>query len=254
MIPRIASFVPGLLVMAAPLWAQDAVNDAPAGHLPPSAGGSPTGMNDIHDIKPVLAIGADLSLWLWIAAGLVLFAALALAVFLWRRHKRSKDEQAAEPVVPADVQAFNALDALAARGDVDGKTFYFRLSAILRDYLEQRYRFAAAEMTTEELLPAVDRLGWAMEMNAALKEFCRASDPIKFADAPANRDRMVSDLAYVRQMVIQTRAAEAGLDGEEDNGNGPDAAQPAPAAVTTGGQTQPRIAHEPAINREIREP
>lgn len=262
MMPVTMIFILGLLLFkAAPLWARDTTPQTPPGAPSdsmvsplPQPGGT-AAMSDIHDIKPALAVGADLTLWLWVAAGVLVLAALALAWFLWRRRKRSKSEQADTPEVPADVQALNDLDALAAEGDLDGKAFYFRLSAVLRTYLERRYAFAAAEMTTEELLPVVDRLRWSVEMKSALRDFCRSSDPIKFAEAPARRDRMVADLAYARELVLQTRVTEENAAGDEANGDGhQSAAQPEAAGIRIVGQAQHRIAYEPSGNPETRQP
>jgi hypothetical protein len=150
--------------------------------------------------------------------------------------------------VAPDVLAIDELDALAAENELDGKTFYFRLSAILRNYLEGRYAFAAAEMTTEELLPAVDRLGWPMEMNRATRAFCNATDPIKFADAPAPMDRMASDLAYVRQLVIDTRVTE---ENPEDNPTGDADGDNVRTTVAATGQVQHHLEYKPP---EIRKP
>ena len=47
-------------------------------------------------------------------------------------------------------EALQMLDALAAEGRLDPKQFYFRLSAVIRRYIERRFDFPAAEMTTEE--------------------------------------------------------------------------------------------------------
>lgn len=262
MMPVTIIFVLGLLLFkAAPLWAQDIAPRTPPGAPsdnmvpPPLHPGGATEMSDIHDIKPALAVGTDLTLWLWVAAGVLVLIALVLALYFWRRRKRSQSEQADTPAVPADVQALNDLDALAAEGDLDGKPFYFRLSAVLRTYLEGRYAFAAAEMTTEELLPAVDRLGWPAEMNRALRDFCRTSDPVKFADAPTPRDRMASDLAYVRELVLRTRVTEEDAAGDGADGNGDQStAQPEAAAMMSAGQAQRRIAYEPRKNALNRQP
>ena len=136
-------------------------------------------------------------------------------------------------LVPPDTQALNDLDALAAETDPDGKRFYFRLSAILRTYVEGRYGVAAAEMTTEELLPAVDRLEWPRELKRALAEFCHASDPVKFAEQPARDEAMADHLAFVRRLVEETRKVDNG--DQNDANTIPDAAMDAlPAARDTG--------------------
>lgn len=161
-------------------------------------------MTDIHDIKPLLAPGPDLR-WLYWALGIA--AVLLLAALAWRLWKKRKKPAAAQPdspPIPAETEAYQMLDALAADGDLHPKQFYFRLSAILRRYIERRYDIPAAEMTTEELLPKVDRLHLGIELAQPLKAFCRVADPIKFADAPADKARMATDMAFARDFVRKT--------------------------------------------------
>ena len=199
----------------------------PSPGTPPTAGDA-TGMTDIHDIKPAIAMGAAIPLWVWLLAAVILLAVLVIWL-VYRRRKRSSDEIAAFSPVPPDVQALNDLDVLAAETDPDGKRFYFRLSAILRTYVEGRYGIASAEMTTEELLPAVERLEWPGELKHTLSEFCRASDPVKFAEQPARNEAMANHLAFVRRLVAETREVDSG--DQDDTETTPDAAMDAPSAA-----------------------
>jgi hypothetical protein len=167
-----------------------------------------TPMADIHDIKPALDIGLDLRWAYWAIGALVLLALAALFWRHWRKRGRPAVDESAPPPLPPDAEALQMLDALAAEGNPDPKQFYFRLSAVIRHYIERRFDFPAAEMTTEELLPRVDRLPMAPELSQTLKAFCRAADPVKFADAPADAGRMAQDLAFARDLVRRTSAAE----------------------------------------------
>ena len=198
-------------------------------------------MTDIHDIKPVLKIGMDPAIWMWGLLAIGLLILLAMGFYWWRRRKRSKNEHLLSvPPIPPDQQAFEALDALAAESDTDAKAFYFRLSAILRRYIEGRYGIAAAEMTSEELIPAVARLEWPRPLNRDLREFCHATDPVKFADRPARRDKMVKDLAFVRRVVDQTRPREA----TAEEHAGPDRPKAGPKERESQA-SPPRIGHTP---------
>ena len=176
-------------------------------------------MTDIHDIKPALPMGMDLPMWVWMAGALILIIAVLGAWWWFRRRTAGHGASLPPPMVAPDVEALGQLDALAADTTVDCKVFYFRLSAIVRRYLERRFDIPAVEMTTEELLPAVSRLGLPLDVGQSFKDFCRAADPIKFAGAAVHRKRMVQDLAFARNLVARATApaehpeAEAGRQG-----------------------------------------
>ena len=159
-------------------------------------------MKDIHDIKPLLAVGIDWGWLPWLLA--ILAAAAVIGLFWWWWRRRPPQAIVAEPLPTPEAEALAALDALAAERSIDGKRFYFDLTAILKRYLERRYAIPAAEMTVEELLPQVARLPLNSEMAEPLKALCRLAEPIKFADAAADPGRMPSDLVFVRDLVQRT--------------------------------------------------
>jgi hypothetical protein len=215
-------------------WAQEtgsaAANPSPPGAVP---GASPTPMTDIHDIKPLLPMGADLPMWVWAAGALMLILVILCAWWWFRRRKAGHGATLPTPVVAPHVEALVQLDALAADISIDGKVFYFRLSAIVRHYLERRFDIPAAEMTTEELLPAVDRLRLPLDVGQSFKAFCRAADPIKFAGVAVNREHMAQDLAFARNLVTCTAAPARDPEPEADQ-QGPETAAPKHVALTGG--------------------
>lgn len=200
-----------------------------------SSDGNATPMTDIHDIKPLLSMGPDLQWLYWVLGALVIGGLALMAWYLWRRRNKAEPSIAAPPPVPPHIEAFQALDALAAQTGISGKQYYFRLSAILRRYLERRYGFPAAEMTTEELLPRLDGLPMDADLFQAVKDFCRSADPIKFAGADAIRNRMHDHMAMARHFIRQTTAEEeaASEDASKDKPAGAQAApdEPSPSAT-----------------------
>jgi hypothetical protein len=173
-------------------------------------------LTDIHDIKPALAPGPDLRWLYWALAVTAVLGLLAFAWRMWRKRNKPAVAEMAPPPIPAETEALEMLDALAAEGNLNPKQFYFRLSAILRRYIERRYDIPAAEMTTEELLPEVDRLPLSLELAQPLKTFCRETDPIKFAGASAEQIRMAKDLSFTRDFVRKTTAEIAIKETAED--------------------------------------
>jgi hypothetical protein len=136
-------------------------------------------LKDIAPIRPVRPGVLDIALPVLLLAG--------LGYYLYRRHKRpakTNETPAAPPPppVPAYQRALVLLDELRRervleRGDF--VEFYYRLSMILRFYVEERDGFKAMEMTTAEV-----RDTWhnpnAEERNQILR-FLAEADRIKFA-------------------------------------------------------------------------
>ena len=163
-------------------------------------------MTDIHDIKPPVAI----PVWpMWPRYLLVVLAVLlaaGLGLWFWRRAHRAAEAVRQPPPIPPEVTALEALQRLAAdrQTAMDGQTFYFRLSAILRNYVDQRFQLGASQMTTEEFVPRVETLDLARDLKRPLVTLCQGADPIKFAKAEVRGEKMQSDLAFVQDFVKQT--------------------------------------------------
>jgi hypothetical protein len=160
-------------------------------------------MTDIHDIKPLEKPGFDPKLFYYVLLGFFILSVLGFAFQYWRKQRGKKRLTNAKTVTPEEI-ALAALNEIAGYHGAQGKEFYFRLSAILRTYIQGRYGINAPEMTTEELLPKLDELGLNRGMQKILRDFVYASDPIKFADMPVDEDRMKSDLTFVKTFVKET--------------------------------------------------
>lgn len=201
-------------------------NPAPApGRAAPNA---PAPMSDIHDIRPPVPVGFDAP-WLMpvllTLAGILMLAAL---VWWWRRHRRPRPIETIVPELPPEMVAMQALDQIGDVRGQDGKAFYFRLSAILRQYVFGRFAVGAPEMTTEEFLPYVDRLPVDRELARQLKQLCRAMDPVKFGGLTTVEKQMETDLFFVRTFVRQT-TAETVADAPAEDSAAPKAPPPLPA-------------------------
>ena len=123
------------------------------------------------------------------------------------------------PPEPADQIARRRLDALKEtayleRGDYKG--FYSELSEILREYMENRFRITALEMTTEEFLTylaAPDRLSstpqaaplLGQKHQSRLAAFLTTADLVKFAQHSPAAATVEADLTMVEQLIAETR-------------------------------------------------
>lgn len=140
----------------------------------------------LRDIKPPVFFGSGRAPFIKILAVIILLAALtALAVYLYRKFINRQDEEAAAPEKPPHVKAYEALEALKAKGLISAgriKEYYVELSNIIRHYIEERFIIKAPEMTTEEFLFALRDSGTLTGSHKnLLKEFLTMCDIVKFA-------------------------------------------------------------------------
>jgi hypothetical protein len=163
-------------------------------------------MTDIHDIRPLRSPGPNP--WLLYALPSAVLAVIVLSLWLYRQRKNAIAAENTPAPDPPHVIAMRELDALARFEEMDGRRFYFRLSAILRGYLAGRFNLAAPEMTIEELLPAIGRLKLDQPLHQSLARLLHRAEPIKFAGRPADNNDMRSDLSFARDFVKRTTAAE----------------------------------------------
>lgn len=173
--------------------------------LAAAGAGESLSLNDIRDIKELesIALGFDWRHWaFWTLAALLLLALLGWITY--RRRQGRKQPGAAVPALSPDDRALVELDELERAEASDPRMYYFRLSTTLRAYLGGRFQLAALEMTSDELILQVPRLGLGSTLELELKTFLRRSDPIKFAGCRADAAAMHGDLQLIRQVVLET--------------------------------------------------
>ncbi|MBW1785092.1 MAG: hypothetical protein JRK53_00515 [Deltaproteobacteria bacterium] len=155
------------------------------------------GLRPIRGIVPTRS--RWLAYWPWAlgAAGLLIVAAVLFGGY----RRFIKKDRIGTPQDSPHIRAEKALEALEAQGLFEKgavKTHYFRLSEILRQYLEALRGFPAAEYTTEEI---ARRVSAPEDLN--LVPLLRGIDLVKFADALPTRARKDEThhaaLAYVRE-------------------------------------------------------
>lgn len=165
---------------------------------------------DIRDIKPPEEVPFD-----WRPYGLGAAAVLAVGLLgagLFYVLNRPRRRRLLPPPPPHEV-ALTALNKLRTRHLIEaGKSeeYYVQLSAIVRRYLEDRFRLRAPEMTTEEFLTTVPGDGrLAPPHRRLLADFLSQADLVKFArHLPTPQD---SEGAYTaaRRFVEETQPAAA---------------------------------------------
>lgn len=210
MMKRLPNIVFGLMLwlilglVPPALGAEDATPAAPSIAPGQMAADKPAPMTDIHDIRPPVAVGFDTP---WLISALLALAGVVLLAALWwwwRNHRKKRTIETIVPELPPEMIAMQALDSIGDVRGLDGKSFYFHLSAILRQYVFGRFAVGAPEMTTEEFLPCIDRLPVDRELGRQLKQLCRAMDPVKFGGVTTVEKQMETDLFFARAFVRKT--------------------------------------------------
>jgi len=171
---------------------------------------------DIRDIKPPEEVPFDWRPYGIAAAAVAGVAALGAGFFyLLNRPRRGH----VVPPRPAHEVALAALNRLRTRRFIEEGRFepyYIELSAIVRGYLEQRFRVRAPEMTTEEFLGAAAGDGrLTTQQRRLLAEFLSQADLVKFArHLPTLKD---SEAAYdaARRFVEETKPSAPASTGVE---------------------------------------
>jgi hypothetical protein len=170
----------------------------------------------VKPYKAPLTVGEVLP-WVLIAA--VIGALAWLAVRYFRKLKSTGGE--IEPVRipdPAHIIAFRELEKLRdeklwQNGEI--KQYYTRLTEILRQYLENRFRVFSLEMTTSETLEALVKTGFKKDGSYnQLKDVLKGADLVKFAKynpEPAEHESIFQEswnfvLATKEEPVFENRA------------------------------------------------
>lgn len=163
----------------------------------------PSAFKDIRGALPMDLGG--LQPWVYAVAATALTIILILLVlWLLRRHRAAALERAMTP----DSWALRELAALE-KDDLIGKaeyhTYWVRLSAIIRQYVERRFNIAAPEKTTQEFLAAArDHPEVGAEHRHVLTDFLRAADMVKFAALRPADDECRRGLVAARDFVSDT--------------------------------------------------
>jgi hypothetical protein len=141
---------------------------------------------------------------------------LGLVYLLWKRLRNSyrnkavaTEEHTEKTLEPAHLIAFDKLDRLRREQLLESgkyKLFYDRLSEIAREYLENRFRFRALEMTTEEFLMSLGRMDFLTTVQKnILAEFLQYSDLVKFAKHQPLKDEGEKALTMVHGLIEETK-------------------------------------------------
>ncbi len=166
----------------------------------------------------------------WVLLAVVLGAVIWAAIIFIRNHK--KVSTGVEPKVnpdPAHIIAFRELEKLRneelwQKGEI--KYYYTRLTEILRQYLENRFRVFSLELTTTETLNALVKTGFKKDTSYnQLKTVLTGADLVKFAKYNPDSNENESHFKNSWNFVDVTKAVEAFSVNEDNKGIGKEGGQ-----------------------------
>lgn len=147
----------------------------------------------------------------WLIAALIVFGLglIAGTILIVRQLKRRAAVRARVSAYEVAVRRLAALERGGAPDETSLDGWFVELSAIVRHYLEDRYRVRAPELTTEEFLQVARRAaGLSAEHRELLTAFLERCDRVKFAGYRPDSDESLATLKAARAFIEDTRLRE----------------------------------------------
>jgi len=165
----------------------------------------------VEDIRDIRALGADQADWLLpVVIGVVVLGAV-LGFWLWRRRRRRESLS-----LSARERAQRRLAQIRSlMTPADAARFAVEVSAVVREYIEQRFAVGATLLTSEEFLRRMLASSdpTLVRQRARLLEFLRQCDVAKFAGGRLTMDAMETlhgeACSFVRETASREEADDA---------------------------------------------
>ncbi len=175
------------------------------------------------DIKPPRGIPlkfGEIGGWFALAAGIA--ALIALGIWLSVRYRRYIPFIGQKPQVPPHIVAIQQLEALKHQKlpqNNKHKQYYSGITDILREYMKGRFGISAMEMTTDEILAAVEaprKEGLVDNRRYAdLKNILKTADLVKFAKLVPDDEE--TEAAYYGAYYFVEETKQADEDGKPED-------------------------------------
>lgn len=166
---------------------------------------------DILDLKPPVTIAySRFLLFLLMGIGILLIAGFGIYYFYMRKHWGGAGALFApkeKPDTPAHTEAYTALNLLEEYALIDSesiRTYYFKVSEIVRRYQGRRYACQVLERTTSEIEADMMQQDVPQEQQRLFSLFYRNCDLVKFATMLPSKAAGVHLLHQAREIITQT--------------------------------------------------
>ena len=141
----------------------------------------------IKDIKkPLDAPFSIQELWPYLIAAAALITVVLLIIYLYRKFRKKSGLPPLAPkrALPPHIEAIEKLNNLKIsklwqQGKV--KLYHTELTEIIRIYVERRFNIIAMELTSYEIIEAIQKMDVSKESQEKLQHFLQLADLVKFA-------------------------------------------------------------------------
>ena len=169
----------------------------------------------LFDIKPLLKLERGFKkLTKQVTFSLLILLLLAFLIYLGLRFQKKREEKK-KKIPPFDRALFDlrALEEERPRLQQEYKSYYSKLTDVVRRYLEEEANITALESTSKELLKKLEllkdagKLDLSTETLLSLKQVLEHADLVKFARSAPEFEVATSDRNLLEDVVIKTQEA-----------------------------------------------
>ena len=142
----------------------------------------------------------------WVALAIIIAGVVYLIIYL-KKHKKTKEvvvEEKKKPTIPAIITARAKLAEMKDNevwNTPKTKDYYTDLTDIAREYLEGQFEIDAIEMTTDEIMDAVNQLNISNLTKSKLQDTLTTADLVKFAKANPSAEQNKQSFSDINNFV-----------------------------------------------------
>lgn len=142
----------------------------------------------------------------WVVLAIIIAGVVYLIIYL-KKHKKTKEvvvEEKKKPTIPAIITARAKLAEMKDNevwNTPKTKDYYTDLTDIAREYLEGQFEIDAIEMTTDEIMEAVNQLNLSNLTKSKLQDTLTTADLVKFAKANPSAEQNKQSFSDINSFV-----------------------------------------------------
>lgn len=159
--------------------------------------------DNIYDIYDISEQSWFQNNWIFIVVSIFLFLLIGLFIF-WRLNKKTKHPKVILAPWEKAIEQLNILNKYSLETQEDHKLFYSKLTDILKDYLQERYKLNEGN-TDQELLEILKKKYISEDVLSRLHEIMHHAFMVKFAHHEGQIVQMREDMLRSQYIVNFTR-------------------------------------------------